>query len=212
MVLSWSLTSFEAAGVDRIMTMDFHADQIQGFFDIPVDHLSSEVIFIPYLSKQDLSNVTFAAPDVGSTKRARIYSKYFSRDLVICDKQRKAANVIEEIIVIGEVEGKDVIIIDDLIDTAGTLCRAAEALIDKGARSVRALCTHPVLSGKAYANIEQSLLDEVVVCDTIPLRQQSSKIKVLSVAKLFSHAIRNIHEHRSIAALFVNAKHRTVTN
>ncbi len=193
----------QAAGVNRIVTMDFHADQIQGFFDIPVDHLQAEAIFIPYLETQNIGNVTFAAPDVGSTKRARAYAKYFGTDLVICDKERRRANQIEAITVIGEVEGKDVILTDDLADTAGTLCRAGQAMIDKGAKSVRAICTHPVLSGNAYQNIENSVLDEVIVCDTIPLKQESSKIKVLSVAKLFARAIRNTHEHRSISALFV---------
>ena len=193
----------EAAGADRVMTMDFHADQIQGFFDIPVDHLKSEAIYIPYLQELDLSNVIFASPDVGGTKRARTYSKHFRKSLVICDKYRKRANEVAEMTVIGDVKDADVILVDDLVDTAGTLCRAAKVLIEKGARSVRAMCTHPVLSGDAYDKIENSLLDELIVCDTIPLRQESSKIKVLSAAKLFSRAIRNTHEHRSISALFV---------
>jgi len=193
----------EAAGANRIMTIDFHSDQLQGFFDIPVDHLKSEAIFIPYLKKMDLSNVTFASPDVGGVKRARTYAQYFGRDLVICDKYRKRANVVAAMTVIGDVEGADVILVDDLVDTAGTLCRAADLLIEKGAKSVRALCTHPVLSGKAYENIEASAIQEVIVCDTIPLRKETPKIKVLSTAKLFARAIRNTHEHRSISALFV---------
>ncbi len=193
----------QAAGANRVMTMDLHADQIQGFFDIPVDHLKSDAIYIPYLEEQDLSNVIFASPDVGGVKRARAYAKYFHRELVICDKYREKANEVAGMTVIGNVEGGDVILVDDLVDTAGTLCRAADILIKKGAKSVRALCTHPILSGKAYDNIEQSELQEVVVCDTIPLKRQSSKIKVLSAAKLFSRAIRNTHEHRSISALFV---------
>lgn len=192
----------EAAGANRIMTMDFHADQIQGFFDIPVDHLRSEAIFIPYLQDQDLTNVTFASPDVGGVKRARIYAKHFGKNLVICDKYRKKANEIAEMTVIGDVEGADVIMVDDLVDTAGTLCRAARILIEKGAKSVRAFCTHPVLSGAAYETIENSMLDELVVCDTIPLKRESSKIKTLSTSKLFARAIRNMHEHRSISALF----------
>jgi len=183
--------------------MDFHADQIQGFFDIPVDHLKSEAIYIPYLADQDMSNVTFASPDVGGVKRARAYSKHFGSNLVICDKYRAKANEIAGMTVIGNVEGADVILIDDLVDTAGTLCRAADILIKKGARSVRALCTHPVLSGNAYENIENSMLDALIVCDTIPLKKESPKIKVLSTAKLFARAIRNTHEHRSISALFV---------
>lgn len=193
----------EAAGANRIMTMDFHADQIQGFFDIPVDHLRSEGIYIPYLEQMDLSNVIFASPDVGGVKRARTYSKYFKRELVICDKYRERANQVASMTVIGDVNGADVILVDDLVDTAGTLSRAADTLMEKGARSVKALCTHPVLSGKAYENIERSALSEVIVCDTIPLLRESSKIKVLSTAMLFSRAIRNVHEHRSISALFV---------
>ncbi len=193
----------EAAGANRIMTMDFHADQIQGFFDIPVDHLKSEAIFIPYLRKEDLSNVTFASPDVGGVKRARTYAKYFARDLVICDKYRKRANEIAGMTVIGEVKDADVILVDDIVDTAGTLCRAADIIMEKGARSVRAMCTHPVLSGSAYENIEKSRIAEIIICDTIPLKKKSKKIKVLSTAKLFARAIRNTHENRSISALFV---------
>ena len=193
----------QAAGANRIMTMDFHADQIQGFFDIPVDHLKSDAIYIPYLQQQDLSNVTFASPDVGGVKRARTYAKHFERPLVICDKYRKRANEIAGMTVIGDVEGADVILVDDLADTAGTLCRAAEILMKKGAKSVKAMCTHPVLSGNAYDNINNSQLSELLVCDTIPLKQDSPRIKCLSTAKLFARAIRNTHEHRSISALFV---------
>lgn len=193
----------EAAGADRIMTMDFHADQIQGFFDIPVDHLKSEAIYIPYLQELNLDNVTFASPDVGGTKRARIYSKHFQKSLVICDKYRERANEVAEMTVIGDVQDANVVLVDDLVDTAGTLCRAAKVLIEQGARSVRAMCTHPVLSGDAYQKIEDSYLEELIVCDTIPLHKESSKIKVLSTDKLFSRAIRNTHEHRSISALFV---------
>ena len=192
-----------AAGADRIMTMDLHADQVQGFFDIPVDHLRSEAIYMPYLETQDLSNAIFASPDVGGVKRARVYAKQLGRELVICDKYRTKANEVAAMTVIGEVAGADVILVDDLVDTAGTLCKAADALIEKGAKSVRAICTHPVLSGKAYENIEKSKLTEMIVCDTIPMRQKSRKIKVLSTAKLFSRAIRNTVEHKSIAALFV---------
>lgn len=194
----------EAAGADRIMTMDFHADQIQGFFDIPVDHLKSEAIYLPYLENQNLDNVIFASPDVGGVKRARSFAKYFDRPLVICDKVRERANEVAGMTVIGEVKGADIILVDDLIDTGGTLSRAADALLEKGAKSVRAFCTHPVLSGKAYENIEGSKISELVVCDTIPLRKKSKKIKVLSTAKLFSRAIRNTHDNRSISALFVD--------
>ena len=193
----------QAAGANRVMTMDFHADQIQGFFDIPVDHLKSEAIYIPYLQELDLSNVTFASPDVGGVKRARLYAKYFERNLVICDKYRKRANEVAGMTVIGDVQGADVILVDDLVDTAGTLCRAADIIIEKGAKSVRAMCTHPVLSGSALENIQNSKLEELIVCDTIPLKKKINKIKVLSTAKLFARAIRNTHEHRSISALFV---------
>ncbi|WP_353482489.1 ribose-phosphate pyrophosphokinase [Haliscomenobacter sp.] len=193
----------EAAGANRIMTMDFHADQIQGFFDIPVDHLRSEAIYIPYLQEQGMDNVIFASPDVGGVKRTRSYSKHFHTDLVICDKYREKANEVAGMTVIGNVEGRDVILVDDMVDTAGTLCRAADIIMKKGATSVRAICTHPVLSGKAYENVENSALTELIVSDTIPLKQTSPKIKVLSTAKLFARAIRNTHEHRSISALFV---------
>ncbi len=193
----------QAAGADRIMTMDFHADQIQGFFDIPVDHLKSEAIFTPYLESLDLENVKFASPDVGGVKRARVYAKYFKKDLVICDKYREKANEVAGMTVIGDVSGADVVLVDDLVDTAGTLCKAADALLEKGAKSVRAICTHPVLSGKAFENIEKSSLLELIVTDTIPLKQKTPKIRVLSTSKLFARAIRNTHEHRSISALFV---------
>jgi ribose-phosphate pyrophosphokinase len=193
----------QASGANRIMTMDLHADQIQGFFDMPVDHLKSEAIYIPFLEGKDLSNVTFASPDVGGVKRARTYSKHFDRPLVICDKYREKANEVAGMTVIGDVKGAHVILVDDMVDTAGTLCRAAKALIDAGAEKVSAMCTHPVLSGKAYDNLNASVLEELVVCDTIPLKQESDKIKVLSTAKLFARAIRNMHEHRSISALFV---------
>jgi len=193
----------EAAGADRVMTLDFHADQIQGFFDIPVDHLKSNAIFVPYLKKRDLSKVKFASPDVGGVKRARQFAKYFGRDLVICDKRRERANEVAEIIVIGDVKGAEVIMVDDIVDTAGTLCKAANALMEKGAASVKAICTHPVLSGNAYQNIKDSDIDELIVTDTIPLKEKLDKISVLSVAKLFSKAIRNTHEHRSISALFI---------
>jgi ribose-phosphate pyrophosphokinase len=193
----------QAAGANRIMTMDFHADQIQGFFDIPVDHLKSNAIFVPHLETQDMSSVIFASPDVGGVKRARRYANHFGCDMVICDKHRRKANEVAGMTVIGNVEGHDVILIDDLVDTAGTLAKAAQALLDKGASSVKAMCTHPVLSGKAYEVIGNSPLTELIVTDTIPLRAQSPKIKVLSSAKLFARAIRNTHEHRSISALFL---------
>ncbi|WP_420458484.1 ribose-phosphate pyrophosphokinase [Neolewinella sp.] len=194
----------EAAGVDRIMTLDFHADQIQGFFDIPVDHLQSQAIFIPYFREQDMGNVIFASPDMGGVKRARAYAKYFERELAICDKYRKRANEIAGMTLIGDVAGGDVILVDDLVDTAGTLCRAADLIMEHGARSVRAIATHPLLSGNAYENIENSQLQELIVSDTIPLKRKSSKIKVLGAADLFATAIRNTHDNASISALFVN--------
>lgn len=194
----------QAAGINRIMTMDLHADQIQGFFDIPVDHLKSEAIYMPYLENQGLDNVIFASPDVGGVKRARSYAKHFNKPLVICDKFRSKANVVSGMTVIGDVEGANVILVDDLVDTAGTMCKAADAIIEKGANSVRAICTHPVLSGKAYENIEKSKLTELIVCDTIPLKMDSPKVKVLEVGKLFAKAIRNTHENKSISALFVS--------
>lgn len=192
-----------AAGADRVMTMDLHAGQIQGFFDIPVDHLNASAIFLPYIKKQNWSNLCFASPDVGSVKRARVYAQHFNADMVICDKYRKKANEVAEMTLIGSVEGKDVVMVDDMIDTGGTLCNAANLLMEKGAKSVRALCTHPVLSGKAYENIEKSALSELIVTNTIPIKQETSKIKVLSVAKLFAQAIRNTHEHKSINSLFL---------
>ena len=193
----------EAAGANRIMTMDFHADQIQGFFDIPVDHLQSVAIYTDHLQSQNLEKVIFASPDVGGVKRARQYAVHFGKQLVICDKHRIKANEVASINVIGDVQGADVILVDDLVDTAGTLCKAADALIEKGASTVRAICTHAVLSGAAFENIEKSALTELIVTDSIPLRRESPKIKVLSCAKLFARAIRNTHEHKSIAALFV---------
>jgi ribose-phosphate pyrophosphokinase len=197
-----------AAGADRVITMDLHAPQIQGYFDIPVDHLDSSAIFIPYIENLKLENLTFAAPDVGSANRIREIASYFNADMVICDKHRKRANEIASMVVIGEVEGRDIVLIDDICDTGGTLAKSAGLLKEKGARSVRALCTHPVLSGNAYANIENSVLEELVVCDTIPLRQQTSKIKVLSVAQLFGVAIRNAYENKSITSLFIHSQLR----
>ena len=199
-----------AAGANRVMTMDLHADQIQGFFNIPVDHLKSEAIFVPYLKTLNLKNPIFASPDVGGVKRARAYAKHFQADLVICDKYREKANEVAGMTVIGDVKGRNVILVDDLIDTAGTLTKAAKILMEKGAKSVRAICTHPVLSGPAYERIENSVLEELIVCDTIPLKPEkagkANKIKVLSTAKLFSRAIRYTHENRSISSLFVSER------
>lgn len=191
------------AGANRVCTMDLHAPQIQGFFDIPVDHLDSTAIFIPYIKELNLEALTFAAPDVGSSKRTRDYAKSLKADMIICDKYREKANEIAGMNVIGDVKDKNVILIDDIIDTAGTLCAAAQAIMDKGAKSVRAVCTHPVLSGKAYERIEASCLTELVVCNTIPTKPLSKKIKVLSVSQLFATAIKRAFEYRSISSLFV---------
>ncbi|MEQ9426805.1 MAG: ribose-phosphate pyrophosphokinase [Cyclobacteriaceae bacterium] len=191
-----------AAGADRIMTCDLHAGQIQGFFDIPVDHLDASYIFYPYLETLKLDNMIFASPDVGGVARARSYAKHFAVEMVVCDKHRKRANEVASMQVIGDVENKDVILVDDMIDTAGTMCRAANLLKEKGATSVRAVCTHAVLSGKAYENIANSELEELVVTDTLPLKQESDKIKVITVADLFAKAIRKVHDHESISSLF----------
>ncbi|MES2619968.1 MAG: ribose-phosphate pyrophosphokinase [Bacteroidota bacterium] len=192
-----------AAGADRVMTLDLHAGQIQGFFDIPLDHLNGSAIFLPYIQKQKWNNLCFASPDVGSVKRARIYAQHFNAEMVICDKYRKKANEVAEMTLIGNVEGKDVVLVDDMVDTGGTLCNAASLIMDRGAKSVRAICTHPVLSGKAYENIEKSKLRELIVTDSLPVKHKSKKIKVLSVSKLFAQAIRNTHEHKSINSLFL---------
>lgn len=192
-----------AAGADRIMTCDLHADQIQGFFDIPVDHLDGTAIFIPYIRSLNLENIMFASPDVGGVKRTRSFAKFFRAEMVVCDKYREKANEVASMRLIGEVEGKDVVMVDDLIDTGGTMCKAAALLMEKGANSVRAVATHPVLSGNAYENIENSVLEELVVTDTLPLKQSTGKIKVLSVSDLFAKAIRKIHDHESISSLFI---------
>ena len=197
-----------AAGADRVVTMDLHAPQIQGYFDIPVDHLDSSAIFIPYIESLNLKNLTFAAPDVGSANRIREIASFFEVDMVICDKHRKRANEIASMVVIGDVTDRDIVLIDDICDTGGTLTKSAALMKDKGARSVRALCTHPVLSGKAYENIENSVLEELVVCDTIPLRHKSNKIKVLSTDELFAVALRNAYENKSINSLFIRGRVR----
>jgi len=192
-----------AAGADRIMTLDLHAGQIQGFFDIPVDHLNGSAIFVPYLRSLNLDNLLFASPDVGGVKRTRSFAQHFNAEMVVIDKHRKKANEVAEMRIIGSVEGKNVVLVDDLVDTGGTLCKAAKIIMEQGAKSVRAVCTHPVLSGKAYENINNSVLDELVVTDSIPLQSQSEKIRVLTVAELFAKAIQNVTSDGSISQLFI---------
>lgn len=192
-----------AAGVTRIMTMDLHADQIQGFFDVPVDHLYASSIFVPYIQSLNLENMTVAAPDIGGSKRANSYAKYLGCEMAMLYKQRSQANQIDYMTLIGDVTGKDIIMIDDMIDTAGTLTKAADIMMDNGAKSVRAFCTHPVLSGPAYERIEKSKLTELVVTDTIPLQQQSDKIKVLSVSDLFADVIKKLLDGESISSTFI---------
>ncbi|HRH11079.1 MAG TPA: ribose-phosphate pyrophosphokinase [Bacteroidia bacterium] len=191
------------AGATRVMTMDLHADQIQGFFDVPVDHLYASTIFLPYIKALNLPNLTIAAPDMGGSKRANTYAKHLKADIVICYKQRAKANVVESMTAIGEIEGRNIVLVDDLVDTGGTLCKAADMMMERGALSVRAVCTHPVLSGKAYENIEKSKLAELIVTDTIPLSQASKKIKVISVADLFAKVIRSVHTYESISGNFI---------
>ena len=192
-----------AAGVDRIMTMDLHADQIQGFFDIPVDHLYGSTVLAPYIRSLKLENLAIASPDIGGSKRANSWAKFFDSGLIICHKTRERPNEVADMKVIGDVRDKNIVIVDDMIDTAGTICKAADILKEKGAKSVRAVATHAVLSGKAYENIEKSALDEVVFTDSIPQRQECSKIRVISVADLFAETIRNVVEHRSISEHFI---------
>lgn len=201
-----------AAGADRVVTMDLHAPQIQGYFDIPVDHLDSSAIFIPYIENLNLPNLTFAAPDVGSANRIREIATFFECEMVICDKHRKRANEIASMVVIGDVTDRDIVLIDDICDTGGTLAKSAALMIEKGARSVRALCTHPVLSGNAYENIQNSVLDELVVCDTIPVKPLCDKIKVVSTDELFAVAIRNAYENKSINSLFIRGRLKNKIN
>ena len=193
----------ESAGATRIITMDLHADQIQGFFEIPVDHLYASTIFLPYLHKLNLDNLTIASPDMGGSKRAYAYAKHMESDVVICYKQRAKANVISHMELIGNVEGKNVVLVDDMVDTAGTLTKAADLMIERGALSVRAICTHAILSGNAYDNIEKSQLKELIVTDSIPLINSNSKIKVLSCADLFADVMKKVHNNESISSNFI---------
>ncbi len=193
-----------SAGVDRVMTMDLHADQLQGFFDIPVDHLYASSIFVPYIKDINLDNLAIAAPDMGGTKRANAYARFLETQMIICYKIRKKPNVVEEIRAIGDIKDKNVFIVDDMIDTAGTVCLAAEMMKNEGARSVRVVATHPVLSGSAYDKIEESFIDEVIVSDSIPVNSCCRKIKVLSIAELFAEVINKVYNYESISSHFIN--------
>ena len=193
----------EIAGIDRVVTMDLHAGQIQGFFDIPVDNLYGTITFINYLKNKHLSNPIVASPDVGGVARARSLAKQLNLDLAIIDKRREKANESEVMNVIGDANGKDVILIDDMVDTAGTLIKAAAAFKERGATSVTAFCTHPVLSGPAYERIAAGAIDELVVTDTIPLKEQNEHIKVISVAPLFAEVIRRVYHDESVNNLFM---------
>ena len=193
----------ETAGATRVITMDLHADQIQGFFEIPVDHLYASTIFVPYIKSLNLENLCVASPDMGGSKRAHSYAKFLNSDVVICYKQRKKANVIEKMELIGDVEGKNVVLVDDMVDTAGTLVKASEIMKEKGAISVRAVCTHAILSGNAVEKVENSTMEELIVTDSIPHSLQAKKIHVLSCDKLFADVMRSVHEHASISNKFL---------
>jgi ribose-phosphate pyrophosphokinase len=193
----------ETAGATRIITMDLHADQIQGFFEKPVDHMFASTIFLPYLQSLNLDNLTIASPDMGGSKRAYAYSKALVSDVVICYKQRAKANVISHMELIGDVTGKNVVLVDDMVDTAGTLTKAADLMMERGAISVRAICTHPILSGNAYERIENSKLEELITTDSITVAQKSSKIRVLSCADLFADVMKKVHNNESISSKFI---------
>ena len=193
----------EAAGATRIMTMDLHADQIQGFFEKPVDHLFASSIFIPHLKKMNLDNLTVASPDMGGSKRAYAYSKFLASDVVICYKQSAKGNVISHMELIGDVTGKNVVLVDDMVDTAGTLTKAADLMMERGALSVRAICTHALLSGDAYEKIENSKLEELIVTDSIPIKKESKKVKVLSCAMLLAEIMHNVHHNKSISEKYI---------
>lgn len=191
-----------AAGVNRVITMDLHADQIQGFFDVPVDHLYASSIFVPHIKSLNLPNLIMASPDTGGTRRAGAYARFLNCEMVICYKQRSKPNVIERMELIGDVRGKDVVLVDDIIDTGSTITKAAKMMIENGATSVRGVCTHPILSGSAIEKIEDSPFDEFIVTDSIPLKRPSDKIKVLSTARLFADVIKRVNNHQSISSHF----------
>ena len=193
----------ESAGATRIITMDLHADQIQGFFEKPVDHLYASTIFIPYIESLKLDELTIASPDMGGSKRAYAYSRFLESNVVICYKQRKKANVISHMELIGDVTDKNVIIVDDMVDTAGTLTKAADLMVERGAKSVRAVATHALLSGDAYEKIEKSKLKELIITDSIPQKKTLKKIKVLTCSKLFADVMQNVNNNQSINSFFI---------
>ena len=191
------------AGIDRLITMDLHADQIQGFFNVPVDHLYASSIFIPYIESLKLEDLVIASPDVGGAKRANSYAKYLNVPLVLCHKQRAKANVVENMTVIGEVEGKDVILVDDMVDTAGTITKAADLMKEKGARSVRALASHAIMSDPASQRVTDSALTEMIFSNSIPFHKECPKVTILSIAGLFADTIKRVHENRSISSQYL---------
>ncbi len=191
------------AGIDRLITMDLHADQIQGFFNVPVDHLYASSCFIPYIQSLNLKDLVIASPDVGGAKRANSYAKYLNTPLVLCHKQRAKANVVETMTIIGDVEDKDVIIVDDMVDTAGTICKAAQLMIDNGARSVRALASHAIMSDPASERVQNSPLTEMIFTNSIPYTKDCTKCNILSVAPLFADTIRRIHNFESISSQYL---------
>mgnify|MGYP001441726755 CR=1 FL=1 len=192
-----------AAGVDRIMTMDLHADQIQGFFEVPVDHLYASTLFLPYLESLNLPNLCIASPDMGGTKRANTYAKYLNTEVVVCYKHREKANEVSKMMLIGDVKGKDIVLIDDMVDTAGTLTKAADLMIENGASSVRACCTHAILSGSAYERLKNSKITELLVTDSLNKADKSDKVKVIEVADLFADTIKRVHSNESISSNFI---------
>ena len=191
------------AGIDRLITMDLHADQIQGFFDIPVDHLYASGVFVPYIASLKLENLVIAAPDVGGSKRASTYAKYFNVPLVLCNKQRLKANEVASMQIIGDVKGKNVVIVDDMVDTAGTITKAADLMMESGAASVRAIASHCVMSGPASDRVQASALEEMVFTDSIPYSNRCAKVKQLSIADLFAETIRRVEENESISSQYI---------
>jgi ribose-phosphate pyrophosphokinase len=191
------------AGIERLVTMDLHADQIQGFFNVPVDHLYASTILVEYVKSLDLKDLVFASPDAGGVKRANSYAKYFGVPLVICHKYREKANEVAEMRVIGDIKGKNVILVDDMVDTAGTITKAGDLMMKEGATSVRAMASHAVLSDPAYERIEESDITEMIFTDSIPLRKVSPKIKIVSIAEMLSTAVNNVFENESISSMFV---------